>query len=514
MNDSPLGPALCLSLCLLCLALPARADDLDLLQSLDTAMAAAATKEDERADKGKDIPEQLKDNLDLGLRLRGVHWLRTTGDDLLDKDTQDNLGEIKLDYATGFEKDRVRVVTSGWLEGGNQEDTWSGMTEFFTDDDRRRNVWEINEIYAVADAGEVDVTLGRKVLENGVGTLFSPANRYSAMDLNDPLDPRRLGVWQAAADWSPGDTTWTMAVMPFFIAPKTPSVGSRWISGDEWAGIPGYFGVGSSEYENFLQWLYFFSNLSGVDLVSLIESALGISFSGNTPLVDVQYETPDPDDAGQWGWFGRVKTSVGNWDLMGSAFHGPSIYPVLKADVDLSALTATVIVEHPVTDQAAGGFSTTWKELEFHGEALYSQAEDGKDDSWVQSMIGSTWSNQSLVRGLGMHRLDLTMEYVREDIVDRQSADGYFMSSEYARLGRNDVVGRLELALTQDVGLHWMADVLLDNSARLHRFGITWRVAEGLVWTGAVELFDGPMDTYYGRWRNQDRVVTGLEYHF
>ena len=501
-------------LCLCLVALPAGADDLDLLQSLDTAMAAAKTKEKERAPDDQGVLEQLKANLDMGARLRGIHYFETTGDDLLSKDTQDDFGEAKLDYATGFGVRRVRVATSGWLEWGNQEDTYSGMTEFFQDDDRRRNVWEVNELYAVADFGEVDVTAGRKILENGMGTLFSPANRYSALDLNDPMDPRRLGVWQTSVDWTTGDTTWTMAVLPFFIASKTPSVESRWISGDEWAGIPGYFGVDGSQYEDFLQWLYYFSDLSGVDLVSLIERVLGIDFGGQTPLVNVTYDTPDSDDPEQWGWFGRVKTSVGNWDLSGSAFHGPSVYPVLKAHVDTSALTATVIVEHPITDQASGGFSTTWKELEFHGEALVSMAEGGTDDSYVQSMGGVTWSSQSLAEAMGMHRVDLTAEYVREDIMDRQSADGYFMSSEYARLGRDDVLGRLELFLTEDVSLQWMTDVLLSNSARLHRFGATWRLAEGLVWSGAVELFDGPDTTYYGRWRDLDRVVTSLEYHF
>jgi hypothetical protein len=494
-------------------ALPAAADEVDLLQDLDAAMAASAEKE-QAAPQAQGAAAQFADNLDLTVRLRGAHFLQTAGDDGLPKDTQDNLGEVRLEYATSATVERVRLVTSGWIEAGNQQDTYAGVSRFFQDDNRRRNAWEINELYAVVDLDAADLTLGRKVLQNGISTLVSPANRYSPVDFNDPLDPRRLGVWQAALDVPDGDTTWTVALMPFFTPPKTPSPESRWVSGDAWGGIPAYFGNSQGQFDDFLEWLHFFSSLTQVDLVTLFENFFGISFGGTTPDITTRYDLPDADDPDQWSYLGRVKTTMGGWDLFASAFRGPSIYPVMRADLNQTASKVAITVEHPVADQLASGFSTTWKELEFHGEALYSHTEDGKDDSYLHYVGGSTWSNQSWPARLGLHRFDLTAEYVGESITHHQNADGYFISSRDARLGRNDAVLRAELFLTEDVSLHYLADILLSNSARMHRVGTTWRMTDNLTWHTAMEIFDGPGTSYYGRWRDQDRVVTTLEYRF
>jgi len=497
----------------LMLAAPAQADEVDLFQDLDTAMASSAEKEIAQAsDVG--ILSQIKSNMDLSVRLRGTHFLQTAGTDRLPKDTQDNQGEARVNFATSAATEQFRMVTSGWLETGNQNDTYDGVTEFFQDNDRRRNFLEINEIYGTADFGDIELTMGRKILNNGVSTLFSPANRFSPLDLNDPMDPRRLGVWQAGLDLIDADTTWTFIVMPYFIPPKTPSPKSRWVSGDAWGGIPGYFGSSQSLFDDYLEVLHFFSELAGRDLVPLFEQLFDTSFGGAVPLTTTKYELPDSDDPDQWGYFGRVKSSVGRYDMFASAFRGPSMYPVLKATLDSAAPAVLITVEHPIADQIAGGASTTWNELEFHTEALYSHTEDNKDDSYLNFVVGSTWSNQSYAQRMKMHRIDLTAEYVGESITNRQSADGYFISSRDARLGRNDAVLRADVHLTEDFSVQYVADIVLSNSARMNRFGTTWRLREGLTWKTGLELFDGSNNSYYGRWRDQDRVVTSIEYAF
>ncbi len=506
-------PALLLLLLALCLPGAARADELDLLQDLDTAMADTAADQD-KAEGDQGFGAQLRDNLDLSIRLRGTHFIQSAKETPLPMDKESAHGEVKLDYATAATWARLRLATSGWLETGTQDDTYAGITEFMQDNDRRRNAWEINEIYGTIDMGAADLTLGRKVLLNGISTLASPANRYSGLDLNDPLDPRRLGVWQAALDVADDDTTWTFAVLPFFAPPKTPGAESRWVAGNAWDGIPNYFGVDTSQFDELLDILYFFSDLSGVDIVSLVERITGINFGGVTPVVDVKYDLPDGDDPENWGYFGRVKTSAGRYDLFASAYRGPSIYPVLRAKVDQAMPSVTLIAEHPIADQIAAGASTTWKELELHGEALYSHSEEGRDDSYVQYVLGSTWSNQSVANRFDLYRLDLTAEYVGEAITTKQSADGYLMSSKYARLGRNDAIARLAVHFTETVSAEYMCDILLSTPARLHRIGATWRVTDALTWKAAFEAFDGPDNTYYGRWRDQDRVTTSLTYTF
>lgn len=512
-----------------CVAPAWAVDDMDLLGDLDTAMQTEKEKVEEEADKS--FAAQAARNGELVVRLRGYHMLQgpmepgVAGVDYdVSADGKNDYGEVRASFGTSYENDMVRMAASGWLEQGNQDDTYSSNVGIWQDTDRRRNFLEINELYMTLLGGRADLTLGKRVIKNGLSPAYSPGDRISSVDLNDPLDPRRLGAWQAALEGEGMDVSWMVAVLPVFQPPRTPSPESRWIANEsaslDYSSLysASYGSVGNF-YSSMLENLYFFESLiyGGSGVVDWIRNTIydlfGVTLAQN-PQVTVEYDRPDAMSLEDTGAFGQARTSAGDFDLLASAYRGPGLYPVLRVDLDRSVPAAHLVVEHPTVNQFTGGVSTPWKGVTWFAEAMYSHSEAGKDDSYVQYVVGGTRSEEALAKAIGLWRIDLGLEYAGEWITDAQDASGYAISSNKLRLGRNDLMPAVTLHLTEDVRVHYMAVLQLEDNASLNRAGVAWDVTERLLADVSMEFFDGPTDTYFGWWRNQDRAVASLTYTF
>lgn len=505
-------------------------DDMDLLQDLDTAMQTEQVKVAEEKDAS--FPAQLKRNGEFVVRLRGYHTLqgadspKVTADQNYDipQDSKDDYGEIRASFGSSYENEHVRMAASGWLEHGTQDDTYSSNVGFWQDDDRRRNILEINEAYVTVLGDRADLTLGKRLIRNTLAPAFSPTDRYSSIDLNDPLDPRRLGTWQAALEGDAIDVSWTAAVLPVFQAPRTPSPESRWIANSNTdADLSAHFGTAygtaSSFYSAVREELFFFESLlyGGSGFTNWLDETLNELYgyvAAQSPQITVEHDVPEPGSIETTGVFGQAKTTVGDYDFLASAYRGPSLYPVLRVDLDRSANTANLIVEHPTVNQFSGGVSTPWKGIVWHAETIYSHSEAGKDDSYVQYAVGGTYSEEAMAKALGLWRIDVGLQYDSEWITDTQDAGGYAISSNKLRVGKNDLIPAITIHCTEDVRLQYLAVLELDHGASLNRFGVGWDITENLASEISLELFDGPRQSYFGWWRDQDRVVGTLTYTF
>lgn len=496
------------------------ADDTGLLNELELAIEEEEVKVSEEADTS--IEAQLMRNLDLSVRLRGSHHSHSAADlgGLIDQDRQMDYGEIKIDFGSSFETERYRLAFDGWIEHGNQEDTYKSGVGLVPEDQRRRNLLEINELYLTVPVSSVDLTVGKRIIDNGISTIFSPADRYNSFDLNDPLDPHQFGTWQAALEGDHADVSWMLAVLPAPQTPKTPSEGSRWLAGGATdAELAAYFSAsayGSLDeyYSEIRENLYYFAWLLESEgefdewMAETLLDEFGWVSTGSEDL-SISY-----DEADEPGVFTNARGAVGDWDLLLSAYHGPGMYPVMRMDLDRATPGVHITVEHPTVTQLGGGFSTIYKELEFHGEALVSYSDEGTDDDYVNYVIGTRWTNESLAEKLGLYRIDAGVEYAGEALLDEQDAGGYVYSSREIRIGKNDVIMGLALHFTEDIRLHYLADFELTRDSHLNRVGLGWDVTDQLNADLTAEFFDGPSYSYYGFWDRQDRVILTLTYKF
>ncbi len=458
----------CLGILLVCQ--PSRAQsDQDLMKELDDTKAAEPEKKD-------DLYAQLGKHFSGSLRLRGMYFFEDA-QEREGADLNKYMGDVLLKFSDWAGGKTWRADISGWIDGGSQKDMYAGVADNVQDFDRRRKYFEINELFLTLNQEDYNVTLGKKIFTNGLATLYSPADRLRPRDANDPLDQKDLGIWQAKLDYFVQQATMTVAVLPVFQPSKQPSETSRWIG---------------SKRANDKRDFDFYEDASGNDVR---EDRANITVDNI-------------------GYFARFKSPYRGWDLFLSVYHGPNPYYVLKEEMIDGKKTR--IKETINVGNYAGGFSTTYKKWEFHGEVLFNYSYDGKDDHYLSYLGGATYTIDDLAKKVHLEQIDVTIEYGGEVVTKYQDSPKYVQSSRKTRLGKNDIYSRINFKYNEDLNVEYISNFELDqnDSGRYQKFQTKYRLRDGLIWKVALELFNGSDNSYYGRWYQNDRVLTNIEYSF
>ncbi|MBA3011906.1 MAG: hypothetical protein KKF12_07405 [Proteobacteria bacterium] len=415
---------------------------------------------------------KLGENFEGSLRLRYSSFLNTPGEQTV-TDRNSHAGEALFRFATGSGSDDFKIKVSGWAEAGIDKNNYQGVSHWPQDRSNDRRHLELNEVYAVISGDTADITIGKKLFKTGICTLFSPSDRFRPMDLTDPLDPKQFGIWQARADYYPGDHALTLAILPVYTDKKVPSPDSRW-------------------------WGLF----------------------ANDPFIG-QIQKEDPDiSLENVTYFARYKTTRKGWDFFMSTHFGPSPYSVVK----LEGLTPKEDIISVFT--LAGGFSTTRGNFEIHGESLYNLSREDKDQDYVSSVFGFTYTFGETAGRVHMEEIVLTLEYAGEIILDQQRADTYIISSQEGRPGANDFLSKILLKYDENLAFENLFHYEISDKAWMNRFEVSYRFGAGWTGTCAVELFGGKenlvpdagrinFDTIsYAQWKENDRLVVCLTYEF
>ncbi len=401
---------------------------------------------------------------------------------------------VKLETFSSW--DDFRIDINAWAEGGTQHGTYAGATRWFQDNMDYRRHLEVNELYSTITFDDFDIIAGKKIFKNGVSTLFSPADRFRPTDGNDPLSPKDYGIWQTTINYYIKEYTLTGAFLPVYSPSKIPHFSSRWWGKTQSLDDP--------------------SNLSSDPNTSYVE------------------EEPEIDSL-HFGYFGKVKTTFKGWDLFASAYSGPNPYSVVKQEkhqeeiLGIPVTKTTKIKKIVRANHIVGGFSTTHKKWEFHGESLYSYAVNGRDDEYLTTVLGTTYTIDDWAQKVFLEQIIFTGEYSFEQILRHQWATDYIDSSRSSRPGKNDMYGRISLKYNEDLEFELGANYDLTNRSRLQRAQGEYKLMKGLYLTVAVEFFDGSDEEDsnddssndgsfgkldYGKFKDNDRVITTLEYKF
>ena len=408
--------------------------------------------------------------------MRYSHFFHEGPDDP-DLDGKDNLVDYILRFKTHTGVDPWRLDLSGWAQGGNQNSTFSGYERWFQDNasqDHRH--LQMNELFLTLFRSDYDLVMGKKLFPTGINTLYSPSDRLRPVYAFDPLDPREVGIWQARADYYKDRLKLTGAILPVYTAPKIPHESSRW--------------VGDTQRRDY----FFFGEERGV-----------------LPEGDLEEEIPKIR-LENFSYFGKGKTTLSGWDLFASAYSGLNPYYVVKEENrDGKKVGVKKVVD--VLDLAAG-FSTTYKKWEFHGETLLNYSYENRDDDYLTTCAGFTYTIDDWASKIFMERVDLTLEYSYEWLIDAQAAEGYVASSEPMRAGRRDIFARVNFKYSEDLRFEYLCNIVFADHGYLNRVSGHYRMTPHWIWSVALEAFNGPDDSYYGRWAENDRVITQLEYKF
>ncbi len=428
--------------------------------------------------KKRDLFHELYDNTSLKLygRLSAFYQKPEVRAEL---DDETFVADGHIDMETRLSRGRHQFGTALRLAYGSQQDTYDqndyfvGVEAASEAAERNRRYVELDELFWISSWHNVDLTLGKKRFNSGVAPLYSPVDRLNPIDLNDPLDPRKSGLWQAVIESYHGDTTFTLGLFPFFIPPKIPSSRSRWRQ-------------------------------------STISST-AVDFQFFNTSADIGEALPEGVDELQVT--GRIKTTWKGWDVFAIAASGIGAYPVLRNDT-IDPANPILTREYIRATTLGFGFSTTFAKLELHGESLVQWSDDDKDDDYIVGLIGGTYTFDDLVQPLGLDRVEITVDYAGEGIFDRQKGAQFQASSSIVRVGQNDLIMSVNIDFNDDLSLKCFANLDLDENGTFVSPALRYRPTPGLWLTFSAEMFLGPDDSFYGRWDQNDRFLLAMEYSF
>lgn len=488
------------------------AEESDPFGGLDEAIAE--TKKEDRVKTS--IARKFADNLTLRLKSRGYYRFTKPKGSIIDNDQQKYHGGTRmiLDSSTGM--DSWNMGLNMWAEYGSKENLYSGLSEFFQDDSHHRRYLEVNELYFTYFLDNTDITVGKKEFNKGfaVFPLTSPLQRYGRWDLVEPTNPRRLGTWQATIDYAKGDNSFSFTVFPVFPNPKLPVHNSIWLG--EQDAFPDSTLL-TSISPDFFSTLSSFNDFIGLDTQQIIDffndllSINGLSTGTPISTFSVSEELPD-EKLDEFGFYADYKTSFAGLDLMFSGYHGPSVYPVLEIQPTGGLLK--IIKQNPMVNNLSTGFSTTYKNLEFHGEALLSFSEGRKDDSYVNYVGGVIINLDTTAQRLHLNSCSVSLEYAGEIEMYEQDHDNYLISSKDARLWTDNFNVVTNTGINDAWNINTLHSTPLSGDGLLNHMDINWQVTEQLKWSIGGEHFHGNNDRYFGIWRDNDRIISSFDFVF
>ena len=475
----------------LCLTVPgawaqqdAKPPEMDLLKEMESISEPPPVVEAKAAEEKEDgYLTKLVKNFHGSLRLRGMQYTQNPPE-REGADERNRFGNVLAKFSDKTGGKNWDINLGGWVEYGNEENTYSGTFahEYLQDTDRRRRILELNELYLNITGEKFNAVVGRKTITSGISTLFIPSDRMRPQDVNDPLDPKDLNLWQARGDYYLGDWTLTAAFLPVYQENKVPSETSRWM-GERKQGDT----VEADMYD-----------------------------AGNA---NMENDRPRVSDT-NFGYLLRAKTTFKGWDFFLSYYHGPNPYYVVREErrpTAVPGVTQPVRIKEVVkVDYYAAGFSTTYEKWEFHGEALYNYSYGYKDDNYLSYVLGFTYTIDDWAKKVGLEKIDVTAEYANEVITNFQNAENYVSSSKKSRLGRNDFLSRVNVEYNDKLSFQFLCNFTLTTGekGRYQKLMAKYKFRDGLISRLALELFGGQSDSLYGRWSRNDRVILEVEYSF
>lgn len=385
-----------------------------------------------------------------------------------------NEGILQVEWARRFAWGGVKLV----VDARDDDDRYARGGHFqIPETTERRSHLNVKEVTLALRRGPVDVTVGKQVFAWGTADAFNPTDNLNPYDYLDVLDNEKLGVWSAASRVTVGPANLVFVAVPVFTPSRLPLAKSRWTPEP-----PAGFAAIVDDRE-----------LPGRD------------------AEDVQYGA-------------RLKAAVAGWDVSVSYYDGLESTPSFRHSVVTLAPGVVVPRLTPVFSRIKVpglDVSTTVGKFELHAEAAFRLVEARGRDHRFQGIAGfnHTWE-------VGLRWLDqvvVVLEYARETVLATRRHSGIVEAGGAGQVGdllannafRDAVVGRLQLKLTEDTALKigGHADLGAEPSHYLqvkgsHRLSDTWHVEAGL------DFLTGSKETFWGRWRDNDRFFLVVKYLF
>lgn len=360
----------------------------------------------------------------------------------------------------------VTGVNSGATEAGGTYLLASAQSDYlWLGPDNSMDDYDLDlfEAYLHHATPDWDLRLGRQIVRWGKADQISPVDNLNPQDLREfvipELEDRKIPNWMARLRLFPGDVTLEGVFIPFFAENEF-----EW-SGNTWA-------------------------------------LLGVDSGGLNIREDKSGQGLDNTD---WGL--RASTSLAGWDVSLSYLQAREKSPRLRFE-PASPQGPTLHADYKRQHIIGWEFETTVDKFGFRGEGAYFDEQSLPTrslDSVSRPMTHSVIGVDYLGEADWYVNVQLSHQHVfdyEEDILFLRQ-DNFYLSGE---VNREFWRGNTMLKLGYAVDLH-DGGSFITPEAILTYF-------KNLELTVGANLFFGPKDSYFGRYRDNDQAFFKAVYHF
>lgn len=388
-----------------------------------------------------------------------------------------NEGRLRVEYDRDI-GDNMRVYVDALLMADDDEFT-HGFVDDFEDDDLRRNNFNFTEAFLDIYFADFDLRLGKQIITWGKADVANPTNNINPTDYSNLLDDEYIGVVAADLNYYWNDWNLQIVGVPGFTPTRFPPVDTRF-------------------------------SLVPPGGIATIEDPL-LPFALLVPIEEPVLPSNTTDNI-QFGV--RLQTTYRGWDFSVSYYDGINDIPAATARLaptpfPVEIPEAIVPVYHRY--RAIGGdFATTFDRWGFHGEAAQLIFDGGLEDDRFQYVLGLDYTKSDI---LFDHDLFAIIEYVGEEVTSEGT--GFSTGTALDRVLVSAVAGNItyEFSDYSKVELRGAADFHKGDDYYIQP-QFVHKVTDDFEVTVGLDILGGPSDTFFGQFRDNDRVFVKLKYTF
>ena len=427
------------------------------------------------ADEENPVNKWIQDHVKGSVRYRNFsHFGRHKHEKMVRQE-----GILRLDVEQTFQERWRLFLTPQWkVDSANYT---AGGFQDFRDTYQRDSYFYVREGHLKYRGDDFDLTVGKQFFTWGTAEGYNPTDNLNPRNYLDIPQREKMGIFSFSAGYYPTDASLSFVLIPLFSPSRLPLRHSRWTATSSLGERPEALGSGT-EIGTIQQ-----RELSGKRL-----------------------------DKMQVGF--RAKKSISGWDFSLSYFDGFDTLPVIREDTNTNTATPRFNRMRIV----GGDFSTTSGKLEYHGEWAVRLYEAGRATSILPFVFGGnyTW-DEDQVNWLWLDQIIWTLEYSKDITLHKRDNPDYRESSIFTRPFQNAILSRLalkvdennEFHLTGNYNIHRHRTEHHHNNSYLqpkiiHKFSDAWKIE------GGVELFWGAQNSFWGKWKKNDRSFLFLTYLF
>jgi len=383
-----------------------------------------------------------------------------------------NEGRLRLDMK--YKLKPVDIVLTPVVRADDRHFT-AGVIDSLKETDERRYYVNFREAYVKAPGERSDFYLGKRVYSWGKAEGYNPTDNINPYDYLDFPDREKIGVFSASLEHSLGNSNIDIVWVPFFTPGRLPERDNRW--------------AGTVEADTAV--------------------VGGQTIPAGQQVVVEERELP-PDTLKNSQTAGRLRLTIESWDMALSYYHGFDSVPAVE-----ERFVGPVRHLTPKYNKiSVYGFSlvTTLEKLEAHVETAYRHTESGDDDDFVSYIAGGSYSWDEPLSFV--EKFSLYLEYAGEEVTDEKDNPARYSAKNYTRPFKRSALGSIIARFNEDAEFALSGAYNFDEYDFFLQPKLTYKLTDSLKVKAGFDMLHGAQDTFWGKWKKNDRFFMNATWYF